>query len=82
MLLEQTTCQDTGGFILFSTHPALGTSHAYEIEYISNNEWEAFIDFKEVAYWSAQGQLILRMQGLMVGAPVNSAAFTGQTNSS
>ncbi|MCL4494355.1 MAG: hypothetical protein M1294_06005 [Firmicutes bacterium] len=48
----------------------------------SSNEWKAFIDFKEVAYWSAQGQLILRMQGLMVGAPVNSAAFTGQTNSS
>ncbi|HBQ96465.1 MAG TPA: hypothetical protein DD856_16880 [Sulfobacillus sp.] len=80
MLLEQTTCQDTGGLILFSFH----ASGIRNVSCLRNrvNEWKAFIDFKEVAYWSAQGQLILRMQGLMVGAPVNSAAFTGQTNSS
>lgn len=69
--------------VLFTTHPTIGTSHAYEIEYLGNSEWGAFIDNQQVVYWNASWPAYSAYAGIDgEGAPVNIATFTGQTNNS
>lgn len=66
-----------------NSSPAVGSSHAYEVEYLGNNQWGVYIDFTQVAVLDAPPGSSSMFAGIC-GSPLGFGftTFSDQTNDS